>query len=497
MITKLEEPLPAGGSCLLGSFNLSAYVKDNHFDLKEFKKDIKTVVKAMNDVLDEGLALHPLEIQRKTVGDYRQIGVGVMGIADMLIKLGLKYGEKESIDLCDKIGFILANESLKSSAILASEFGTYPKYKDCILNSQYILNNTSKDTYELIERYGLRNSQILTIAPTGSLSTMLGISGGIEPIFMNSYTRKTESLHNEDVYYKVYTPIVEEYMNKNGLLDEEELPEYFVTAMNLDPLKRVDMQSIWQKHIDASISSTVNLPNEATVEDVYDIYTYAWKQGLKGITIYRSGCKREGILTTNDKTEEIEVNELKRGEWSEKPKDTIYIEKQIKTGCGKLKLFTGISLSENKLVDIYVKRVADGGCVHNIDALVISISGMLRLGGSLYNVEKAFKGCGVCNSFTRARSKGKELSKGSSCPTAILYAIKEVESQYLNKENNDDKLIELAKTLKSNGMDIQVFGSKEQLEKLDDSIKCPECGEKLAKTGGCDICQSCGYSKCN
>lgn len=497
MITKLEEPLPAGGSCLLGSFNLSAYVKDNHFDLKEFKKDIKTVVKAMNDVLDEGLALHPLEIQRKTVGDYRQIGVGVMGIADMLIKLGLKYGEKESIDLCDKIGFILANESLKSSAILASEFGTYPKYKDCILNSQYILNNTSKDTYELIERYGLRNSQILTIAPTGSLSTMLGISGGIEPIFMNSYTRKTESLHNEDVYYKVYTPIVEEYMNKNGLLDEEELPEYFVTAMNLDPIKRVDMQSIWQKHIDASISSTVNLPNEATVEDVYNIYTYAWKQGLKGITIYRSGCKREGILTTNDKTENIENNELKRGEWSEKPKDTIYIEKQIKTGCGKLKLFIGISLSENKLVDIYVKRVADGGCVHNIDALVISISGMLRLGGSLYNVEKAFKGCGVCNSFTRARSRGKELSKGSSCPTAILYAIKEVESQYLNKENNDDKLIELAKTLKSNGMDIQVFGSKEQLEKLDDSIKCPECGEKLAKTGGCDICQNCGYSKCN
>lgn len=497
MITKLEEPLPAGGSCLLGSFNLSAYVKDNHFDLKEFKKDIKTVVKAMNDVLDEGLALHPLEIQRKTVGDYRQIGVGVMGIADMLIKLGLKYGEKESIDLCDKIGFILANESLKSSAILASEFGTYPKYKDCILNSQYILNNTSKDTYELIERYGLRNSQILTIAPTGSLSTMLGISGGIEPIFMNSYTRKTESLHNEDVYYKVYTPIVEEYMNKNGLLDEEELPEYFVTAMNLDPLKRVDMQSIWQKHIDASISSTVNLPNEATVEDVYDIYTYAWKQGLKGITIYRSGCKREGILTTSDKTEETEVNELKRGEWSEKPKDTIYIEKQIKTGCGKLKLFIGISLSENKLVDIYVKRVADGGCVHNIDALVISISGMLRLGGSLYNVEKAFKGCGVCNSFTRARSKGKELSKGSSCPTAILYAIKEVESQYLNKENNDDKLIDLTKTLKSKNIDVQVFESKKQLGKIDDSIKCPECGEKLAKTGGCDICQNCGYSKCN
>lgn len=476
-----EEPLPAGGSCLLGSFNLSAYVKNNKFDYDEFKKDIHIVVKGMNDVLDEGLPLHPLQIQKDTVRDYRQIGIGVMGIADMLIKLGLKYGDGKSIELCDKIGFTLANESMHASSLLAKEYGVYPKYKECIKDSEYLMTNVTYEVDKHIREYGLRNSQILTIAPTGSLSTMLGISGGIEPIFENSYTRKTESLHGEDVYYKVYTPIVKDYMDKHGITNEKELPDYFVTAMSLDPLKRVKMQGVWQKHIDASISSTVNLPNEATVEDVYNIYMNAWEEGLKGITIYRDGCARTGVLTTKEDKEES--NELKRGEWSEKPNDTIYIEKKIKTGCGKLKLFVGLSLSENKLVDMYIKRVADGGCVHNIDALVISMSGMLRLGGSLENITKAFKGCGVCNSFTRGRSKGKELSKGSSCPTAILNAIKEVEEEYLNQ----NKKIEKNETIK----DIKAV-SLEDNENI-----CPECGEKLSKTGGCEICQNCGYSKCN
>lgn len=476
-----EEPLPAGGSCLLGSFNLSAYVKNNKFDFDEFKKDIHTVVKGMNDVLDEGLPLHPLQIQRDTVGDYRQIGIGVMGIADLLIKVGLKYGEKDAIKLCDSIGFTLANESLYATSLLAKEYGTYPKYKRDVLHSEFINWNTNSKTFDSLDKYGLRNSQILTIAPTGSLSTMLGISGGIEPIFENSYIRKTESLHGEDVYYKVYTPIVKEYMDEHKLTDEKELPDYFVTAMTLDPLKRVKMQSIWQKHIDASISSTVNLPNKATIEDVYNIYMNAWEEGLKGITIYRDGCARTGVLTT--KEDKKESNELKRGEWSEKPNDTIYVEKKIKTGCGRLKLFVGLSLSENKLVDMYIKRVADGGCVHNIDALVISMSGMLRLGGSLENITKAFKGCGVCNSFTRARSKGKELSKGSSCPTAILNAIKEVEEEYLNQ----NKKIEKNETIKDDETIVAEY----------DKNICPECGEKLSKTGGCEICQNCGYSKCN
>ena len=308
-----EEPLPNGGSCLLGSFNLSAYVCGGKFDFDEFSNDIHIVVEAMNDVLDEGLSLHPLQIQRDTAEKLRQIGIGVMGIADMLIKLGLKYDSNDALELCDEIGFVLANESLCASALLAKKHGAFPVCdREAILKSDFIFNNTTGETYDLIAEYGLRNSQLLTIAPTGTLSTMLGISGGIEPIFNISYFRKTESVHNEDVVYKVYTPVVEEYMKAKGIKSEEELGDIFVTAMTLDPQERIKMQQAWQKNIDASISSTINLPYEATVEDVYDIYMEAWKNNLKGITIYRDGCQRSGILTNEDtnKKKENEVEEV-------------------------------------------------------------------------------------------------------------------------------------------------------------------------------------------
>lgn len=134
---------------------------------------------------------------------------------------------------------------------------------------------------------------------------MLGISGGIEPMFNISYTRKTETLHSKDVYYKVYTPIVKEYMNLKDITDEKDLPDIFVTAMNLKASERIAMQRAWQKYIDASISSTINLPYEATKEDVYNIYMSAWENKLKGITIYRDGCERSGVLL-NDKNFEKE-----------------------------------------------------------------------------------------------------------------------------------------------------------------------------------------------
>ena len=438
----------------------------------------------MNDVLDEGLPLHPLQVQRDTVRDYRQIGIGIMGIADMLINMEIKYGSEESIDLCDVIGFTLANESLKASSLLAKEEGAYPKFKvEEIMQSEFIQKNTTEVTRSLINTYGLRNSQVLTIAPTGSISTMLGISGGIEPIFANSYTRKTESLHGDTVFYKVYTPIVDKYMKEHGLTEEEELPDFFVTSATLNPLERVEMQGIWQDHIDASISSTVNLPYEATVEDVYDIYVEAWKRGLKGITIYRSGCKREGVLTLDNEQQE-ETKGLQRGEWAEIPDDTIYLKRKVYTGCGKINLFVGWSSSEQRIVEIYVKRSGKGGCEHNIDSTVICMSGMLRLGGTLDNVKKAFGGCGACNSFVRAREKGQKLSRGKSCPTAILNMVEEVVKEM------EGEAVEVSK--KEQKVEIKV-GLSEQ-EMLDKGL-CPDCGETLEHIGGCVQCK-CGFSKC-
>ena len=317
-----EEPLPAGGSCLLGSINLSEFVTEpftQHatFDNDKFKECVRDCVVGLNEVLEEGLPLHPLEQQKESVSKYRQIGLGVMGIADMLIKLGIRYGSDEAVKLCEELSNMMLNEAVKQSALLAKEYGPFEKYnEEVIFNSKFFINNISDEVKELVREYGLRNSQLLTIPPTGSISTMLGISGGIEPIFNLSYFRKTESVHVEDVVYKVYTQVVKEYMDINGISNEEDLGDIFVTAMNLKAEERIKMQGAWQKNIDASISSTINLPNEATIEDVYDIYVNAWKNDLKGITIYRDGCKRSGILT-NEKPKEEEKREILNKEITE------------------------------------------------------------------------------------------------------------------------------------------------------------------------------------
>lgn len=311
-----EEPLPAGGSCLLGSINLSEFVvepftKEAIFDMEKFNACVQDCILGLNEVLDEGLSLHPLKQQQESVSKYRQIGLGVMGIADMLIKLNMRYGSSESIELCDKISKNMLNSAVKKSALIAKERGAFEKYnEEALFKSPFFINNIDDDVKELVKKYGIRNSQILTIPPTGSISTMLGISGGIEPMFNVSYTRKTETLHSQDVYYKVYTPIVKEYMKIKDISDEKDLPEIFVTAMSLKPQERIAMQSIWQKHIDASISSTINLPYEATKEDVYDIYMGAWQNKLKGITIYRDGCERSGVLLNDKKDDKAKEDKI-------------------------------------------------------------------------------------------------------------------------------------------------------------------------------------------
>lgn len=306
-----EEPLPAGGSCLLGSLNLSEFVrnpftKDAYFDYDAFIQAVWESVVALNEVLDEGLEFHPLEEQRQSVKELRQIGLGVMGIADMLIMMQITYGSKESLDTCEIIAQVLANESMRKSALIAAEKGTFDWYDfEYIKQSPYFQDIASEGIKMLIEEYGLRNSQILCIAPTGSIGTMFGISGGIEPFFSLGYYRTTKSLHGKDKTYWVEEDIVEKYRQATGNL-EGPLPEYFVTAMTLNWRDRIDMQAVWQKYIDASISSTVNLPNSATVEETMDLYMYAWEKGLKGCTIYRDGCKRSGILTLEAPVEEDE-----------------------------------------------------------------------------------------------------------------------------------------------------------------------------------------------
>ena len=494
-----EEPLPAGGSCLLGSINLAEFVETDengwpYFNYDEFTKCIHIAIRALNNVLDAGIGRHPLEEQRKSVSDWRQIGLGVMGVADMLVKLKEKYGVGSSLSTCDDIAEHLQNEAIIASALLAAKYGAYPKYDKRILENRCydFDDDINSEIRELVEKNGLRNSQLLTIAPTGTISTMLGISGGIEPIYANSYTRKTESLHGEDTYYKVYTPIVEEYMNKHNLTDESQLPDYFVTASEIPYSERIEMQSVWQTYIDAAISSTINLPNSATVRDIENLYILAWERGLKGITVFREGCSRAGILTTDNNTKPTGINEsphaapsLGRGDVIQVNDDVIGKKRKLITGCGSLHCSAFFDPQSGDLVETYLSKGSEGGCLNFATGLSRMISYAVRSGADFNGVIDQLKSCGACPSYAVRAATKKDTSKGSCCPIAISYALKEMHDEVVEElllnESSDESISDVS---------ISLIMDKPKVP------ACPECGEGLFFEGGCNVCKSCGWSKC-
>ncbi len=469
-----EEPLPAGGSCLLGSINLSEFVTDNRmFDFVEFEKTVNKAVIALNEVLDEGMDLHPLQEQRDSVRDWRQIGLGIFGLADMLIKMHIPYGSEDSLILCNKIAHRMIDEAIATSAELAREYGPYPKYKfDAVYNSEFFLTNASSDAMRLVDNYGLRNSQLLTIAPTGTLSTMLGVSGGIEPIFANYYERKTESLHGHEEYYKVYTPIVKSYMEEHDISDDSELPEFFVTAQTINYEDRIDMQAVWQRHIDASISSTVNVTNDFTVEDVMDLYMSAWSAGLKGVTIFRDGCKRTGVLSTNSNHSE---EELGRGEIIKASDKCIGKKRTLRTGCGTLHCEAFFDPESRELREVYLSKGSTGGCNNFMIGLSRMISLSARGGIDIYAIVDQLKSSGTCPSYAVRSATKRDTSVGSSCPVAVGEALIAMYEEMQNKP----------------------ISAKKKSENVASEAKCPECGNELTFEGGCNTCKNCGYSKCN
>lgn len=467
-----EEPLPAGGSCLLGALNLSAFVRHPftsgaYFAINDFSEAVVDAVYALNEVLDEGLELHPLEEQRNSVRDWRQIGLGMMGLADCLIKLGLVYGSTQANELCDNIAKTLFEMSIKASEARSYDYGNYPMFNADVVNSAPMMKAID---YEV---KGLNNSQLLTIAPTGSISTMLGISGGIEPIFANSYTRKTQSLHGEDVFYKVYTPIVNEYMTKHGIKDESDLPAEFIVASDISPENRIKCQAAWQKWIDASISSTINLPNSATVEDVENIYMHAWECGLKGITVYRAGCAREGILVTDEtkKSVEKDTEALERGYIVPAGDNVIGMKRKLMTGCGSLHCSAFFDAETKELRETYLSKGSSGGCNNFMIGLSRMISLSARAGVKLDDIIDQLNSCGVCPSYAVRKATKGDTSPGSCCPIAVGKALKEMHNELLGKTT-------INKPIDTN------------------APKCPKCGAELIHEGGCNICKNCGWTKC-
>ena len=505
-----EEPLPAGGSCLLGSMNLSAYVINKQFDFDGFKNDVRIAVRGLNEVLNEGLLLHPLEEQRQSVADWRQIGLGIMGLADMLIKMELRYDSDKALELCGKIGKVMIDTAINESAELAKLYGQYNNYNQDYVNTPFYTANTTEETKDKVSKYGLRNSQLLTIAPTGTLSTMLGISGGVEPVFANSYTRKTESLHNKDAYYKVYTPIVDKYMKEHGLTDESQLPDWFVTAETIDPYKRIDMQSVWQTYIDASISSTVNLPETATVEEIENLYIRAWEKGLKGLTIFRSGCKRQAILTTdskNDKdentTKEIKTDNvtsesvLKRGDIINCTDDLVGKKRKITTGCGSMHVLAFFDPITGDMLEVYLNKGSSGGCAAFTTGLSRAISLLCRAGVSVYDIKDQLDSTGVCPSYAIRTATKHDTSRGSCCPMAVGNVLvemwEEMQSELDTDDTDDDQ--ETGEITQDNSVEPVSDHRKDATTTT--AMVCPECGEPIIQSNGCVSCLSCGWTKCD
>ena len=487
-----EEPLPAGGSCNLCAINLAAFVKDEKFDFDDFSYVVQEAVKYQNEILTEGLKRHPLKEQQESVANYKQIGIGIMGLADMLIKLGIQYGSEEALELCDKIGTYLNYYGIKASSDLGNILGQYKDFNlEEITSTEYWkeqLESFIKYNLNLFPFARLRNSQLFTIAPTGTISTMIGVSGGIEPIFANYYERTTKSLYGKDVKYKVYTPIVKQYMDEHNIKDDSQLPKYFVTSSDIPVYSRINMQAVWQKHIDASISSTVNLPNEATIEDVENLYMYAWKNGLKGITVYRAGCAREGILVATPKKEKTPIVEekpiLKRGDIIECSADLIGRKDKIISGCGSLHVLAFFNPIDGALMEVYLSKGSTGGCSLFMVGLSRTISLLCRAGVNIFDIVDQLDSTGVCPSYAVRRATKHDTSPGSCCPMAIgkklLEMYQEVQIELFGEEDKKEN--------KKNKKPVKVIPSK---------ALCPECGEPLIFEGGCNSCKNCGYSKCS
>lgn len=476
-----EEPLPAGGSCLLGSINLSKFVEYPFTDYPiikydELAKTVESAICALNDVLIEGLPLHPLQEQRDSVAGWRQIGLGTMGLGDLLLMCGKKYGAPESIPVITKIYHLIASTAVKTSLQLAKDNGCFPnctpEIKKAMVECDFIRNlDLPKEVLDDIKQYGLFNSQLLTCAPTGSIGTMLQVSTGVEPNYAFSHNRRTVSLNKEETVYKVDAKIVADYKKVTG---NDTLPDYFVFSEQIPYEQRIEVQATLQRYIDASISSTVNLPNSTTVEDVANLYLLAWKKGLKGITIWRDGCQRQAILSKDESKSENPPS-LKRGEILKASDDLVGKKRTLQTGCGTLHLSAWFDKNTGELVETFFSKGSTGGCALFMTGLSRMTSLAARAGAPIDAIVDQLLSSGTCPSYAVRNATKKDTSKGSSCPVAIGYALMEMYK---------DVQSELGKT-------------ESEKEAIVEAPKCPKCGEPIQMVEGCMTCPSCGYSKCS
>lgn len=514
-----EQPLAAKSACDLGSINLSELVlypftARARFDFEMFGKAIDIAIRALDEIIDENKDNHALPEQKEMSLNYRNIGLGTMGMWDMLCKLKLKYGSQESKDFINMLFGYMFRRAVIASSKLAKEKGAFPKYDSNVLKSTIIKRHfTDEELHKLeIDKYGLRNCSLLSIAPNGSIGSMLNISTGCEPIFQISYKRKTESLNGKDSYYDVYTKTAKQYMD---LFHTDKLPDYFVSAGDIDWKDRIDIQAIMQDHIDTAISSTINLPNSATIDEIEQLYLYAWEQGLKGVTIFRDGCKRAGILTTdkntkkendkknnntmnhveNTKIKSVPHKKLERGMIIKADDNCIGKKRTLRTGCGTLHCEAFFDPDTGQLLETYFSKGSSGGCNQFMIGLSRMISLCARGGVDIYSIVDQLKSSGTCPSYAVRRAVNKDTSLGSSCPVAIGNALIDMYEDMQNEINCDS---EDEEELSYSSLDKTSNVTDDRIQDNDNvQNPCPQCGAELVFEGGCNVCKACGWSKCD
>ncbi len=461
-----EQTLENYGCCCLGSINLSYFVKDPFTPRASIDWDglvpaAQYATRFLDDVLDYNAERHPLPEQKTASLWSRRIGVGITGLGDMLIKLGLKYDEEPTVEFVDKLLERIKNIIYDYSTDLATEKGSFPAFDAEKHLAQPFIQRLESRVKEKIRAKGIRNAALTTVPPVGSGSILAGSSSGVEPVFALAYTRRSKSLSEGE--FKVFHPLVKEYMQVHRITDEGMLPAQFVTAHQIKGQLRVKMQAAIQKHIDTAISSTVNLPEDISLEEVEKIYFQAWKLGCKGITIYREGS-REGILETAKVEKKEERREEQKAGQFERPRVMIGRTLKIKLPQGGLYV-TANTNEATTLKEVFVTLGKLGGDEKaDAEAMGRLISLYLQHGGDIQNVIKTLKGI-----------RGKYVSwdegvQHLSIPDAVAKAL-----------------------------EVLVAGkvTKEPTQPLTQGGTCPDCTENaIIFESGCYRCTNCGYSKC-
>ena len=480
-----EQPLPDGGCCNLGSVNLERYVDDKgNFMIEEFKDTVSIATRFLDNVIDYNLDRHALDTQKENAKNDRRVGLGILGLGDMLVRMGIKYDSEDALQTIDQVMKIFCDTAYETSSELAKEKGSFPHFDWSGYRKSKFVKNLPKSLRDKIKDDGIRNSTVLTVPPTGSGAIVARVTSGIEPIFATSYKRrvkKNDGFGREFDEYKVYHPIIEKLFG-----DDENLPNHVVTAHDIDPYFRVKMQGVIQKYIDSSISSTVNLKNDIKKETVADIYMTAYKANLKGITVYREGS-REGILITEDQKEDktsqsttatSDTSDDKRPRI--RPNETAGITRRMRTGEGTL--YITINHDENGLCEVFTTiGKAGGNAAAQSEAISRLISLALRSGLDPYSIVRQLKGISGPNPTWE---DGRLVL---STPDAIGKAL----DDYLKEKNNG--------TVDTSLADDKV---RITMAPQETSFECVEgqgrndC-RNVVNEGGCLTCRECGWSKCD